>query len=274
MKSRIISGVLGAIGIIVFSFLGRFWLPAGIGYVIILAAWEYRQLAQGMGFKLSIPLIAGGGLLFLLIATIDFPGPRLKNDLMGPAGFIIFALLFTLLLMELAREDTQNALAKTGVGILGVVYPGLLLSYIILIRRFPEPYGFHLLIFTYCLSWGCDTGAYFVGTLMGKHKLMPRISPKKSVEGAVGGLVIGSTAGILYLRYFGFPLLPWLIVAPVGTIIAQLGDLFESLLKRAAHIKDSGQFLPGHGGVLDRFDSLVFVAPFVYYVALYFIPGK
>lgn len=273
MKARIISGLIGAIGIIVFSYFGSFWLPLSIGYVIVLAAWEYHQLAKGMGYKLPLSLMVGGSLLYLLVASIDLSSMKIPHDPMGPAGLVITVLLFLLLFIELSQEETQNTLAKTGVGILGVVYPGLLLSYIILIRRFPEQIGFHLLIFTYCISWGCDTGAYFVGTLMGKHKLIPRVSPNKSVEGAIGGVVIGSLSGLIYLHFSGFPLFPWIIIAPIGTVIAQLGDLFESLLKRSAHIKDSGQFLPGHGGALDRFDSLAFVAPYVYYVALFVIGG-
>jgi phosphatidate cytidylyltransferase len=272
LKARVFSGILGAIAIIVFTWLGHLWLAAGMGIIVLLGVWEYYSLTRSMGFQLAFPLMMGGSILFLLAASIELPfwhgaGPTG----IGPAGFIVSAMLFVMLLVELIREETQVALAKIGVEILGVVYPGLLLSYIILIRRLPEPYGFHLLIFTYIITWGCDTGAFFVGTFFGKHKLMPRVSPKKSVEGAIGGVIIGSAAGIIYNYIVGIPWFPWAIIAPFGTIIAQLGDLFESLLKRAAHVKDSGMFLPGHGGVLDRFDSLIFVAPFIYYFALFFI---
>ncbi|HEX2952953.1 MAG TPA: phosphatidate cytidylyltransferase [Bacillota bacterium] len=272
MKARVFSGILGAIVIIFFTWLGHLWLAAGMGIIILLGVWEYYGLTKSMGFQLSLPLVMGGSMLFLLAASVELPFWHFSGPTgVGPAGFIVAAMLFIMLLVELICEETQVALAKIGVGILGVVYPGLLLSYIILIRRLPEPFGFHLLIFTYIITWGCDTGAFFVGTLFGKHKLMPRISPNKSIEGAIGGVIIGSAAAIIYSSIVGIPWFPWAILAPVGTVIAQLGDLFESLLKRAAHVKDSGQFLPGHGGVLDRFDSLIFVAPFIYYFALFFI---
>ncbi|MGI5872071.1 MAG: phosphatidate cytidylyltransferase, partial [Bacillota bacterium] len=181
----------------------------------------------------------------------------------------VVLLLFGYLVKELAQEDTQVALVKTGVGLLGLVYPGVLLSYIVLIRQLPED-GLLLTIFTYIVTWSCDTGAYFVGITCGRHKLAPKISPNKTIEGAVGGVLIGSAVGTVYLLLVGFPVLPWAVLALMGSIISLLGDLFESLLKRGANLKDSGDFLPGHGGVLDRFDSMMFVAPLIYYGALFF----
>lgn len=272
MKARVISGILGGLLLLFLTYAGGLWLAAGVGLLISLGVYELCQLTRGMEMKLSFPLLLGAGLIYLLFLV----HPKIDWLTMGPLGWAGLALtifIFIVLLRELLQGDLKNAFIKTGSMVLGLVYPSILLSYIILIRKLPEPYGLHLIFFTYLLTWGTDTGAYFVGITWGRHPLAPTISPKKSMEGAVGGLIIGSLAGIAYLIWAKLPLFPWALVAPLATIIGQLGDLFESLLKRGANIKDSGQFLPGHGGVLDRFDSMMFTAPFIYYLALVWLAG-
>ena len=267
MKKRVISGLLGAAVLIWLTYCGGLWLAAGLGFLVLLGSWEYQRLVKSMDIDLPLPLIVSPGLVFILMLMSQLQRGW-ETGPFGLVGMSIIVFLFVILLRELVQEETQVALVKTGAALLGLVYPGVLLSYIILIRNLPEPYGLHLVIFSYAITWGSDTGAYFIGSTWGRHRLAPRVSPKKSLEGAIGGLIIGTLLGIGYLIWAQLPLMPWILISPIAIIIGQCGDLFESLIKRGAKIKDSGQFLPGHGGVLDRFDSLLFIAPFIYYVAL------
>ncbi|HET9920446.1 MAG TPA: CDP-archaeol synthase, partial [Ktedonobacteraceae bacterium] len=120
--------------------------------------------------------------------------------------------------------------------------------------------------------WGSDTGAFFTGRLLGRHKLAPRISPGKTWEGVGGGLVLGTIATVLFSRPLGIPWYLSVVLGIVISIVAVVGDLAESLIKRQTHVKDSGQIMPGHGGMLDRIDSLLFAVIVVYFFSL--IVGK
>ena len=122
----------------------------------------------------------------------------------------------------------------------------------------------------YLVAFLTDTFAYFTGYLFGKHKLIPKVSPKKTVEGSIGG-IIGSTVGCIIFGYlFNLDMTAMVIIGSIGSIVAQFGDLFASSIKRYVGIKDYGKLIPGHGGVLDRFDSVILVAPFVYYAIIIF----
>jgi phosphatidate cytidylyltransferase len=117
------------------------------------------------------------------------------------------------------------------------------------------------------MAFAGDTAAYYVGRRLGRHKLYPEVSPGKTVEGTIG-LVVGSVAGCLLFRHYFFQALPMghaIVLGLAGSVLGQLGDLCESVLKRAAGVKDSGTLFPGHGGILDRLDCLIFITPFVYY---------
>jgi phosphatidate cytidylyltransferase len=163
----------------------------------------------------------------------------------------------------LFEERIENAPRRVGLAVLGVVYPGLLLSSLARLRQLDD--GNWWIILALTVTWLNDTSAYFAGRFFGKHKLYPRISPSKTWEGAAGG-TIGSIAGALIVQHFWIPALPpWgaAIVGAGAAVLGPLGDLSESMLKRAFGAKDSGRLLPGHGGFLDRLDALLFNAPFV-----------
>ena len=117
-------------------------------------------------------------------------------------------------------------------------------------------------------SWGCDTCAYCVGMLIGKHKMAPVLSPKKSVEGAVGGVAGAVLLGVIYAAATKGPMAEYALICGVGALISMVGDLAASAIKRNMGIKDYGKLIPGHGGILDRFDSVIFTAPVIYYLTL------
>ncbi len=184
---------------------------------------------------------------------------------------LLFFLIFTLLLlafMYLFRLGPLDQLIfRLGWQIMGLIYLPLLLGHLVLLRQLPDGRGWVFLVLFAVMA--CDSLAYFVGSSFGKHKLYPSVSPKKSIEGGLGGLV-GSCLGVWLAKVLFLPTLGVEHVILVGLLIGvvgQIGDLFESLLKRACGVKDSGGIFPGHGGILDRLDSLLFAFPLAYYLA-------
>ncbi len=147
----------------------------------------------------------------------------------------------------------------------GVMYVAVMLSYIYLTRGMQD--GKFIVWLIFLCSWGCDTCAYCVGMLIGKHKMAPVLSPKKSVEGAVGGVAGAALLGFIYaLATHGRPA-EYALICACGSLISMVGDLAASAIKRNRGIKDYGSLIPGHGGILDRFDSVIFTAPVIYYLA-------
>ncbi|NLC51204.1 MAG: phosphatidate cytidylyltransferase [Firmicutes bacterium] len=154
----------------------------------------------------------------------------------------------------------------------GIIYIGGFMAYLLALRQLPE--GLSYLLLLIFGIWASDTGAYFIGLSFGKHRLAPRISPKKSLEGAAGGVVVSAIAIETLIKFSPFPLIPTghgLLWGAIISVLGQLGDLIESAYKREAQVKDSGVILPGHGGILDRLDSLLFAAPVFYYAVLIFL---
>lgn len=157
------------------------------------------------------------------------------------------------------------------------IYAPILLSFIYLIRILPN--GHYIVWMIFICSWVCDTCAYAVGMLIGKHKMAPVLSPKKSIEGGVGGVVGSAIVGALFgwimqTRVLPNPHIIWMLalVGAVGAMISQVGDLSASAIKRNYEIKDYGNLIPGHGGIMDRFDSVIITAPIVFYLASYLLP--
>jgi phosphatidate cytidylyltransferase len=180
-----------------------------------------------------------------------------------------------------ARGTTGKPLVTLALTVTGIVYPALV-TYMYPIRYHDYAIGARegtiLLMLPILLTWATDTGAYFFGRALGRHKLIPSVSPAKTVEGAIGGVVVAVVAAWLYVMFLLEPFAQ-LSMVPVGlvvfaiviSVVAQIGDLAESLFKRDAGVKDSSRLLPGHGGILDRFDSLLFVLPVAYVMLGYFL---
>lgn len=189
---------------------------------------------------------------------------------LGLAILMIFGLMVMFLLRP--REISETA-REIGVVLLGLVYVPLLLSHAGLLRGLPSG---HLWIFSVLfLVMASDSAAYFVGRSLGRHKLYPAVSPKKTIEGSCGGLV-GGILGLWIFSVLFFPQLRMIDILLLGAVIglfSQVGDLFESLLKRSFGVKDSGSLIPGHGGLLDRLDSLLFAFPVAYYYVIWLYGG-
>jgi len=199
---------------------------------------------------------------FLPLALVYHDPVRLISSL--SAVVILSALLFLF-----RMTDVKRAAGETALFLMGFFYVPFLLGHLILLRGLPFGVQWIFLLLTIVMSG--DSGAYYVGCRFGKRKLYPAVSPNKSIEGALGGLA-GSLAGALIARATFFPELGGgdaVITALLLGGIGQLGDLFESLLKRSFGVKDSGVIVPGHGGILDRLDSIVFAAPAAYYYAMF-----
>lgn len=222
--------------------------------VVLLGAWEWWRLGRAAGGGAGlVPL--GLGAAGTCLAGID-PHPARAASLAG-------LLLVASLLLGLRHAD-GSATRRTGHLLLGALYLGLLPAFLIRMRALPH--GAAALYLTYATVFLCDTAAYGVGRALGRHALWPRVSPRKTWEGAIAGAVasIGAAVACRFL-FAGF--LSWPAAAGFGLIVGvwgQAGDLVESLWKREAGVKDASALIPGHGGVLDRFDNLHFVAPVLY----------
>ena len=185
---------------------------------------------------------------------------------------LIFAsLLLTLIVImsfDLFTNQLEGAMIRGSAAIFIVVYIAILLSSIYHIRLLEN--GRSLILSLLFMIWITDTSAYFVGRAIGKHKAIFKASPNKSLEGFLAGIFFSFAGSFILIRFFGVSLSQAIAAAISGGIFGQIGDLFESMLKRDAGVKDSSNVLPGHGGILDRFDSLLLASP-VFYVILYFI---
>jgi phosphatidate cytidylyltransferase len=188
------------------------------------------------------------------------------------AALVILELIFELAL----NSNLSSILATAATTLFGVLYVALLGGFIIALRVIPDPgtrLPAKLLTLFFMIVFAGDTGAYYMGRTLGRHKLAPRISPGKTVEGAIGGL-LGNAAAALMAHYWFFPELRLSHAIPLALgmgVLGILGDLCESMLKRGAQVKDAGHLIPGHGGLLDRLDSMLFNAPVLYYFYVFFM---
>lgn len=252
---------------------------------------RYRVISAMVGIPLMVMAVwLGGWLLLLLTAGIMFVGlqelaamlrkmelnPPWAVMLAGSAILLASAYLFgergiswavtlvlMLVLLTVVIRFPFYSPVDGAAGLMGTLYLGLF-TYFYLLRNLPE--GWIWLIFMLVGTWASDTAAYFVGKKFGRRKLAPALSPGKTVAGGVGGIAGSLLAAVMFFAIYPFlPIWHLLILGLLLGVMAQLGDLWESVIKRTAGIKDTGKIIPGHGGVLDRFDSMMFTAPFVYY---------
>ena len=223
----------------------------------------YRMALPERKLELWLAALAGSTLVFI---------PLVRNDKLILSSISLLFLGFSLLF--LFRVHTIDTAAReVAFALLAFLYIPFLLMHLVQLRQ--THFGIQWLFVIMLIVMSNDSTAYYFGSAFGKHRLYPLISPKKSIEGAVGGLV-GSLVGALLAKFIFFPQLTFsdaVVTALVVGMFGQAGDLFESLLKRSFGVKDSGTIIPGHGGVLDRLDSILFAAPITYYYVLFFFRG-
>lgn len=190
----------------------------------------------------------------------------------GQVLAMMFAIIAPGLYFLFRFRDIPSVAPRWAFAITAIFYCGFTATVLSMCKRDFGPFGGDVVLMILLLAWIGDTGAYFAGRFLGKHKLYPEVSPKKTWEGAVGGLA-GSLAAVAAMKVLRLESLSWLdvvLLAVPGGVLGQLGDLVESLIKRSVGVKDSGALLPGHGGMLDRIDAVLFIAPYVYLYLLAF----
>ncbi|HEV2421004.1 MAG TPA: phosphatidate cytidylyltransferase [Candidatus Acidoferrales bacterium] len=287
MVKRIITGAILIPAVVALVYLGPSWLVAIVAAVVaLLAVKEFFKLTSQVGMRaFSIWTMVCTVILFYsqwlagnaelhrlgsgteIITNVRF-GVYLSNE----AVFLVF--LFGAALMGTASRvsiaDVLPAIAASSAALIFVAWP---FSYLIRMDgRLPE--GPVLVLFALAVVWAGDTLAYFTGKSMGRVKMAPALSPGKTWEGAVGNIIGSLVVGYFFARWQNGGLTAWLATAALANIAGQVGDLVESAYKRGAGVKDSGAMLPGHGGMLDRIDSLIFAAPVVWLAAGWLLPGR
>jgi phosphatidate cytidylyltransferase len=283
LARRIAFGVIAAPLAIAIVLYGDWPLAALLAIASALAAWEFFRIARASGLNpLDDVGIALAGLLPLL-AHARVLGIYDPNGRLGPLSIVALVLLLLFALAIWLRGVSGKPLGAVAATAFGIAYTGGMLSYGYAIRyhdyaaipstnpgRFTIPSGGLLLLLPVLVTWASDIGAYAVGRTIGRHKLIPSVSPGKTIEGSIGGLLASMLVAAVYTKFALHPVAHLdFAIAPIGVLVfgalvsvaAQLGDLAESLLKREGGVKDSSHLIPGHGGVLDRIDSLLFVLP-------------
>jgi phosphatidate cytidylyltransferase len=278
--SRIITAAI-ALPILIASILIPWLQPLFVvlaAAALILGLYEFYMLARKKGLKPDVAAGFLGGAAFFTIFYFATPDPmQSRLDAQTILLTLIVLTAGTLIAAMLRGAPFDNIITASGATILGVLYVVFLGGHLVALRTgFEQTLSAHLLSFFFLVLMGADTGAYYLGRAIGKHKLAPKISPGKTWEGVVGG-VMAALALATAAHFWFFKELPlkWTLpLAAVMTVVGILGDLTESALKRGAGAKDAAKILPGHGGALDRLDSLLFNAPLIYYFAHFYFSAR
>lgn len=255
---RLVSGILLVVIALITIIMGNDVLLVTVGIVSLIGLWEMNKVFE---IEKTVPGILG------YICTIIYY-ILLKTDSFQYAFVLVVFYVMALMVyyvFSFPNAKTDSIMA----GVFGVIYVVAMLSFVYLVRAGEN--GLYNVWLIFLCSWGSDTCAYLFGVAFGKHKMAPVLSPKKSVEGAVGGVVGAAVLGFIYASIFRNdivsaidPRIVYPVVCAAGSFIAMTGDLAASAIKRNHNIKDYGKLIPGHGGIMDRFDSVIFVAPIIW----------
>jgi phosphatidate cytidylyltransferase len=268
MKTRIISAVAAVMLLAGIVYLGRTAIGLAVFVLALIAIYEFGKALEKGGFK---PVFAFGYLSCLSLLYLAFEDnlPKMTQVETAMGVFLLLTALFCIVLFS----DGKYTITDIALTLFGIFYVVFLFSFVTLTRNM---YNGHLYIWLIFIgAWATDTFAFFTGVTVGKTKILPKISPKKSLEGSIGG-VIGCILGMLLFGWIFYssmevPIIHFAVLGLICGIISQIGDWSASAIKRTVGIKDYGNIMPGHGGVLDRVDSILFVAPAVYfYINIFF----
>ncbi len=264
-KTRLLSGIVLVVLVIGVLYLGGYVTAGAMLLLSLGGVFELLRI-----YKLHKTPIG----IVTYIATIIYYGLLIfdKNQFVMPLIIVLVLTILGIYVATYPKFTDKDAMAA----VLSFMYVTVMLSYMYLIRDLAH--GGALVVMVFVCSWVNDTCAYCVGVTMGKHKMTPKLSPKKSVEGLVGGIVGSAAFGALYGMFFNKQVMTlenapiiFAIIGAVGAVVAVIGDLAASAIKRNNDIKDYGKLIPGHGGIMDRFDSIIFTAPIIYYGFIYMI---
>ncbi len=243
---------------IIFIFLGGYFLLGFCFIISILGMHEFFNAVKKKGFKPFMKLCYSAAAIYYIILVINHNQAQLGTLLV----------ILTLIVLCIPVIDTNYTFVDAALSLLSVIYIPILFSLITLVNG--EPFGNIVVWLIFITAWSCDTSAYYAGRLFGKHKLCPKVSPKKTIEGSIGG-VIGSTivtlafGYIVQQNYNVMPIINYALIGMLCGIVGQFGDLVASSIKRYVDVKDYSNLIPGHGGILDRFDSILFTSAAVFY---------
>ena len=263
MKSRILVAIIGIPALLAAIWLGFPYLTLLVGAAALIGLWEFHRMAKAQGASPYPPYSIAWTILFIAHGQLAADHGNFSIYLIagGLAPLLAFALL------RRNRATFRNCLHTA----IGPLYVGFLLSHALLLREGAAGLedGRSWLLYALLITFAADTGAFFVGKLLGRHKMAPTISPGKTWEGFAGGLALAAAASLGLTTLLDLPMsVPCqLALGLLLATVAALGDLAESWMKRRANLKDSGALLPGHGGILDRMDSLLAVLPVTFYAA-------
>ncbi len=263
LKQRIITAVLLApivLGIIIYA--NEFYFTLFVGFLTLMISYEWCQIVKKAKIN-SLIISAATAIAVIFINQASFIVIDVERILI--AAIVLWLLCFIWLFKPNQGKQKDSIKYALGVGIL------LLFGASLTAIHQNTEYGVKATLVLFFLVWIADIGAYVAGKSFGKHKLAKQISPGKTIEGLIGGLVFTAIFAFFVSQWMGYDWLYFVIVFPILAIISVIGDLFASLLKRHSNTKDSGFLLPGHGGFLDRFDSLIATAPF-YFAFLTYLP--
>lgn len=271
--TRLMSSAILVVLALVFILTGGCLLAAVLLFLALTAFRELMKACKLAGKDRKpdgLEIIGYIGIVIYYLLMV-FSGEREYLFLTLIAVLVAFMFLYVFSFPKYHASEIMSAFFC-------VAYAPVMLSFIYLVRELP--YGIYTVWMIFISSWICDTCAYVVGMLFGKHKLAPVLSPKKSIEGAVGGIAGSAIVGALYAYFIVESVISeqriigvFILISAIGAVISQVGDLAASAIKRNHEIKDYGKLIPGHGGVMDRFDSVIFTAPMIYFLALLLIHG-
>lgn len=269
--TRLISSIVLVVAALITILKGGYLLAAVLLFLSLVAYRELMcacKLSGENGKENSLMILGYAGIIVYYLIMV-FTSQRLYLFLAAIMILVAFMFLYVFTFPKYHAQQIMCAFFN-------VAYAPVMLSCIYLVRSLP--YGEYSVWMIFISSWICDTCAYVVGMLIGKHKMSPKLSPKKSIEGAIGGIAGSALVGALYSYFIVDSVITeqnvtwaFILISAIGAMISQIGDLAASAIKRNHEIKDYGKLIPGHGGVMDRFDSVIFTAPMIYLLVIILI---
>lgn len=264
LLKRVVSSFIALIILAIALLLDANVFAIGVTIITLVATYEFINTFKKGNYS---PISSMNYIFSVVFSGIVFFSTNKDFFTLAPILFLAILMAFILILSLMIFKHKTKNIVDVLITIFGILYVPLFFVFLTLIRNLD--YGVYLVVLVFVIASSSDTFAYFVGKKFGKIKLIPQISPKKTVEGAIGGVLGSILVTVLYGyiildTYFVIEIYHYIIIALIGSVFSQFGDLVASSIKRFVDVKDFGNIMPGHGGVLDRFDGIIFISPIVY----------